>query len=181
MNTQLHPRPARTQRGVVLIMALIMLAIIAITSAQALKSITLGDQIGNNLRGQKLAQQVAEAGLRWCEMQVLQNNPALPVLPEPDDPTVEAWQVLANWNNAVAVPAAVIANALGNQALPQLPQCLAQLAPLSNLGVADNNLAQAQVMARSVRVSIRGFSPDYVRVNNTGAGSEVWIVSRQIN
>jgi Tfp pilus assembly protein PilX len=64
----LHPR--RVQGGVSLIIVLIMLVIIGLTSAAAMRSATSAEKVTNSVRLQNLAQQYAEAALRYCEAQL---------------------------------------------------------------------------------------------------------------
>jgi type IV pilus assembly protein PilX len=170
-------RQPTPQRGVVLIMALIMLAIIGLTSSLALKSVTLGDQIGYNLRNNKNTQQAAEAALRWCEIQVLTRNPALPVQPEsttPNAPNSESWQALANWANATPVPAAVVVG-LGSQT--NLPRCLAQTLSLGSIGEDRTAIDLQRASGLPIRIAVRAFSSDFTRTNGVSAGGEVWITS----
>lgn len=174
------------QKGVVLLMALIMLAIIAITSSLALKSATVGDQISNNLRGQKLAQQAAEIGLRWCEAQVIQGT-FTKVQPAADIPNAadsENWQKADSWENAniiQIVPADAISKVQGGINFPIPPQCMAQEVSTPLLGVSDGDVSLEQASSRMVRVTVRAFSPDYSRTTTDGTGSETWIVSTLVN
>jgi Tfp pilus assembly protein PilX len=171
-----------SQSGVVLIMALIMLAIIGITSSLALKSVTLGDQIGYNLRNNKITQQAAEAALRWCEIQVLAGNTAaLPVQAANANPyqaDSETWQTLAGWAGATTVPANVIA-ALGN--FPTRPQCLAQEVSLNTAQKDRTASSTQQASGTTIRITVRAFSQDYTRANGVSSGGESWITSTLAN
>ena len=60
----------KRQNGVSLIIVLIMLVIIGLTSAAAIRSATSSEKVTNNIRLQILAQQYAEAALRYCENQL---------------------------------------------------------------------------------------------------------------
>ena len=60
----------RPQAGVSLIIVLIMLVIIGLTSAAAIRNATSGEKVTNNIRLQNLAQQYAEAALRYCEAEL---------------------------------------------------------------------------------------------------------------
>jgi Tfp pilus assembly protein PilX len=68
MLSELKPH---SQRGVTLIIALIMVIIIGLTSAAAMRGATSSEKVVNNIRMQNLAQQYAEAALRYCESQLL--------------------------------------------------------------------------------------------------------------
>ena len=63
---------ARAQRGVVLIMALIMLVIISLLTAVTVRNATSSEGISANARQTQLAIQAAEAALRYCEQGVLE-------------------------------------------------------------------------------------------------------------
>ena len=65
------------QQGVSLIIVLIMLGVIALTSAAALRSASSSERVGNNFRMQQLAFGYAEAALRYCETQVTTSSPFL--------------------------------------------------------------------------------------------------------
>ena len=58
------------QRGVSLLIVLIMLVIIGLTSAASLRSASSNERISNNFRMHALAEQYAEAALRYCETQL---------------------------------------------------------------------------------------------------------------
>lgn len=69
-NSSEWPNNTKRQNGVSLIIVLIMLVIIGLTSAAAIRSATSGEKVTNNIRLQILAQQYAEAALRYCENQL---------------------------------------------------------------------------------------------------------------
>ena len=58
------------QSGVSLIIVLIMLGVIALTSAATLRNASSNERVSNNFRMQVLAQEYAEAALRYCESQL---------------------------------------------------------------------------------------------------------------
>ncbi len=58
------------QRGVSLLIVLIMLVVIGLTSAASLRSASSNERISNNFRMHALAEQYAEAALRYCETQL---------------------------------------------------------------------------------------------------------------
>ena len=59
------------QGGLALVVVLVLLVVIGLSSASALRSATSAEQAGNNIRLQYLAQQYAEAALRYCEAELL--------------------------------------------------------------------------------------------------------------
>ncbi|MDP3168920.1 MAG: hypothetical protein Q8M91_01130, partial [Polaromonas sp.] len=63
------PRRGR-QGGISLIIVLIMLVVIGLTSAAAIRNATSDERVTNNVRMQSLAQQYADAALRYCEAEL---------------------------------------------------------------------------------------------------------------
>jgi Tfp pilus assembly protein PilX len=171
------------QQGIVLVIALILLGIVGITSAMAIRSALEGDTIATSLRSVNLTNQAAETALRWCELQARNADvsPAASAAPlqQPldDSQFPSRWSTLAGFTaNAVQVPAAVM-TAAGMTNLPTLPQC-----------IVENNTAMQQILdgngystgSRSYVVTVRAFSPDYNRAGANKVGNEVWLQSNLI-
>lgn len=159
------------QRGVTLIVALIMLVVIGLASASLMRSSLTSDLVANNARLQTLAWQAAQVGLRYCEQQIGPNPPRPPTLvPQPPQAASapQAWQVATNWAGpaVVTVPAAAMGSAITPLSFATLPQCMAEY---------SNDPA----LAATVVVTARGFSPDYAAGPNgqTVSGSVVWLQS----
>jgi type IV pilus assembly protein PilX len=181
-----HDSRRTRQVGVSLIIVLIMLVIIGLTSAAAIRNATSGEKVTNNIRLQNLAQQYAEAALRYCEAE----------LGKPDDvasPTgrmgttlVEAnimtvavggatgWEQTATWigtggasASKTTLPQIQIKSSDSSFKPSKLPECVAE-----KQSMADGNLAYV--------ITARGFSPDYAADTTTGkttSGSVVWLQS----
>lgn len=103
-----RPKPGvalkrRAQRGIVLAMALIMLALLSILAGLSIRGASSAEQVANQSRLKALAQQTAEAALRFCEQQVQANaaDPGLGFAPE-DEPADAAagysWALMDNWD-----------------------------------------------------------------------------------
>lgn len=166
-------------RGISLIIVLIMLVIIGITASTAMRSATSEQRVTNNFRMEGTAQQYAEAALRYCEWNFSLATAARPeaalqtanVVATPGGLNVPtAWENTANWAAGsailVTVPAARISD--GNTPVPgTLPQCLAELQTMGN-----------PTFTVTV-ITARGFSPDY-EANADGTtkrGAVVWLQS----
>ncbi len=175
------------QRGVVLVIALIMLGVIGLTTSLAIRSVTLGDRIGNNIRTRQMAYDAAEVALRWCEEQVITRSALLPVVAEiADTDSVTsvnaAWRNVANWNNATPIPLnLLVINTQGLNVQPYgagtTPLCLAQDLILRKSPDA------AIELDRAVQITARGFSPDFVNranANGQSRGTEVWLQSNMV-
>ena len=96
-------RPADAQRGIILIICLIFLAIISVTAAVTVRSATSSEAVANSSRTQALALQAAEAALLFCERQVKKfaANPAdgfEPVAAPVGAGVGYRWETLTNWD-----------------------------------------------------------------------------------
>jgi Tfp pilus assembly protein PilX len=183
--------PPAAQQGVVLVIALILLAVIGLSSAAALRGGLFGDRVSNNMRLATVALQSAEQALKACENDVRSNaavwgealpalNPRVPIQPIAQNPT--AWTVRANWTGAAPLayrlPAAAMTSATSNvnygaNGAVTLPQCLVEEMTL-------NRRRNASTRVRAFLITVRGFSPDY-QVNANGvatSGTEVWLQSQ---
>jgi type IV pilus assembly protein PilX len=175
----------RKQSGIVLVVALIMMAIVGIASTAGIKASMEGGAIATSLRSLGLADQAAETALRWCEFQTRQadyNIPTAQVIPLPSaagaDPRAlpSRWATLATFEaGAVTVPLAVM-TAAGLTNFPRLPRCLVELdehLPSSSSPTEPNG-------SRSYLVTVRAFSPDYSRQGSDSVGSETWLQSNLV-
>lgn len=178
---------ANKPRGVSLIVVLIMLVVIGLTAASAMRGATATQKVTNNVRMDNLAQQYAEAALRYCEGQLQLadglrvNSLKVAVIPTIDMTVVgatPAWQNVTSWTGAAGSGGA----SATRTALPQnqystvgLSSVLPAKAPEC---VAEIQTVGAPSFSVTV-VTARGFSPNYAAdVNgNTTAGSVVWLQS----
>lgn len=156
---------ARRQDGVVLVVALVMLAIISLASVAVMRNSLSGDKVSDNTRRHTQALQAAQAGLRYCENQVLDSK----LTPEPvaPTPTDEAWRTFSNWTSGT-IRQTVSEDFMTGKDHPappvNMPQCMAQLRTVGS--------------ALVVVVTARGFSDNYIQTNGrTEAGSVVWLQS----
>lgn len=178
-------------KGVSLIIVLVMLVIIGLTSASAIRKATSTERVTNNIRMQNLAQQYAEAALRFCEVELGRadnlrvntlrnanvfndNGTGNPVAGTNNYPPT-GWSNAATWTGTTfaapsrtTVPATQIEAADSSARTPAfLPQCVAERSMMPG-------------GTRVTTVTARGFSPDYARDNATGNttnGSVVWLQS----
>ena len=165
----------KSSQGISLIIVLIMLVIIGITAATAMRTATSEQRATNNLRVEATAQQYAEAALRYCENQIrtvpdLQRPSGLQAANMPSTTAAaSAWQNVNNWATGsailVKVPADRITDA-NTEAVTTRPQC-----------IAEQQLVGATY--RAIVITARGFSPDYKADNNgvTTQGAVVWLQS----
>jgi len=161
-------RSLHRQRGVVLVIALILVVVIGVSSAVAIRSSMFSDMVSHNMRTQNLAFQAAEAGLRFCERQVVDNNLAgMNVLVGPVN---DEWTLAGSWTASANTAPEDFLGTDVNFATP--PQCLIRMmswvqvealfppdefAPSKDDrpgGFSDEQYA-------FYRITARGFSPDY--------------------
>lgn len=161
------------QRGVTLIIALVMLVVIGLASAAVMRSSLTSDVVANNARLHTLAQQAAQLALRFCETQITL-QPANWVggftinAASAGDPY---WTVFNTWHgggavSAVNVPDAVLGSDDSSFKPSTPPQCLAEY-------------TNALPGVTTIIVTARGFSPDYDESGDgrQTAGSVVWLQS----
>jgi type IV pilus assembly protein PilX len=175
-----------SQAGVSLIIVLIMLVIIGLTSAAAIRNATSGEKVTNNIRLQNLAQQYAEAALRYCEVELRKPDDVIAPTGRMGTTLVEAniitvavggatgWEQTATWigtggasASKTTLPQLQIKSSDSSFRPIKLPECVAEKQTM-----ADGNLAYV--------ITARGFSPDYAADTTTGkttSGSVVWLQS----
>lgn len=176
--------PLSRQSGISLIIVMIMVVIIGLTSASAIRKATSGERATLNVRMQNLAQQYAEAGLRFCEAELAKaTDVRVPKLA--DGNIVEkafgvasAWEKPTSWiagagvagdasASRTVVPETWIKSTSSSVVPANLPQCVVEKQVL-----ADGK--------KALVLTARGFSPDYTFTEATGqtkSGSVVWLQS----
>jgi type IV pilus assembly protein PilX len=166
------------ERGIVLILALILLVIISMVAIMAVKGSISGEQVSNNVRSNAVATQAAETALRYCEQDVLSAAPVLVVNDIPLGATQDfpnLWATRANWINPALANTATVAITISTDAagrtLTTLPRCMIERYQI--LALPGENPREAYV------ITSLGFSPDYA--TNAGgqviSGGEAWLQS----
>jgi type IV pilus assembly protein PilX len=187
-------RTLREQNGVVLIVALIMLMLLSILASISVRGAASSEQIASQSRQKTLAQQAAEAALRYCEQQVqffADSDPATVGFAPQAAPVgagaLYSWEpgaagntrtALSNWDakdaaenpffatgNLKTVPFTASADAGAVTYFGRQPQCMSQyLTPASS---------------KIFVTTARGFGPE-VKDSGDGStpkGAEVWLQS----
>ncbi len=170
------------QKGVVLIVALIMMAVIGVSSSIALKGALSQDMVSANQRARSMASQAAEAALRYCEASVTASNltgaqAAIQRAPALSTGETPLWAQADTWTSQspFVVPLPDTFRFDGSEAPPRAPECLIQEVTLSPMPSLDP-LSPAP---EAYIITARGFSGDYQEAaNNTPiAGAVVWLQS----
>ena len=186
------------QRGVVLIIALVMLVVISLLATLSMRNATSSESISGNVRTTELATQAAEIALRYCEDAVAQMNGwpgtlnPLPVIPVFS--STPLWSakntsgVLTNWDGAGSSaapanptgPVLVIPDTSINQVgagvtFKRPPECMVERMQMATTTTTVTTTSTYVITAR-------GFGPD-VAADTSGvrprpkSGSEVWMQS----
>lgn len=174
----MYPRPSR-QRGVVLVITLLLLMVLSILASISIKGATSTEQVSSQSRQRVLAQQAAEAALRFCETQVQAFRAGRMPSIQPQAFVVGAtptWQTMGNWDvvNSATTPGLTVVplSAFGDTAgatpityFNRPPECMAQYIVLGDL--------------TRVVVTARGFGPEVSSIRSAAApvGTEVWLQS----
>ena len=178
------------QQGVVLIITMIMLVLISVASASAIRGSTSSEAVTNSSRTQQLAMQSAETALIFCETQTktyLQGliaaslpsstttTPSQPFsianapLPNGSYIYTYQWQGVANvWDSTTSTSVVVLPLTLVNASTTNIftayqrsPECVVEM-------YEPGNNSRAVVTAR-------GFGPEVVSARGKPNGSEVWL------
>ncbi|MCX8517387.1 MAG: PilX N-terminal domain-containing pilus assembly protein [Rhodoferax sp.] len=194
-----HPPLAPThsqQRGVALVIALILLVVVSLLAARTLRNAASTEQVNSNVRQSQLAQQAAETALRYCEDAVvnwagaatgsatfrfttpasanpaeLQTSMILELAAAPISEIATNWD--ANSTNAypLILPLSVV-NPPGASydTYQRPPECIIErLSP-----------ATASTYFSNFTITARGFGPEVSAADGSRsrpAGSEVWMQS----
>ena len=162
-------RRNRAQRGVVLIIALIMLVVISLLATLSIRNATSSESVSGNVRTTQLATQAAEIALRYCEDAVEQSaiaggTPTLNISAYVASPR---WKDMNEWDGTgtakVLVPASSVNTNTATVTFSRAPECLVEA-----LSIAGT---------KSFVITARGFGPEVAAGTGRPQGSEVWLQS----
>jgi len=180
-------RPA-AQRGVVLIIALVMLVVISLLTTLSIRSAVSSESVSGNVRTTEMATQAAEIALRYCEEAVLQLESggtvtftATPTILPFSTSNIPRWRqaVTSTWDvtgsDAFVIPTAYV-NTGGTAAdtYKRRPECLVE-----RIGVV-NAAGTALSTTSTYVITARGFGPEVPAANAARSrpkGTEVWMQS----
>jgi type IV pilus assembly protein PilX len=170
-----HERRAR-QGGVVLIIALLMLMILSILASISIRGASSTEQIANQSRQRALAQQAAEAALRYCEQQVQAHEidastGYAPVAAKAGVGDLYMWETMSNWdpispaNPKLQIVAFAAAGDAGTVTyFHRPPECMSQYLTAGN--------------SKVFVTTARGFGPEVgAKDGSVPKGTEVWLQS----
>jgi type IV pilus assembly protein PilX len=175
-----------TQRGVVLIIAMVLLIVISILAVTSMRNSASTEALAGNVRTTELAAQAAEIALRHCEQSVIEilsvaagATPSYattitvaniqPVTTPPN------WQNTSIWDSTSAAVLAIPSSAMGGTVtFKRPPECMIENLPVILAGGTTVNSTASYV------VTARGFGPEVAAADaahSRPAGSEVWLQS----
>lgn len=173
-----------SERGVVLIVALIILVIISLLATFSIRNAVSTEAVSGNVRTTQLATQAAEAALRYCEDGVAQGfgtTPSFVVSPILPSSATPKWKDLANWDTStsltagtptyvITVPSTIVG---GSVTFQRSPECMVERMDVVSASGAVSTTSTFIITAR-------GFGPDVAAVDanrKAPTGSEAWMQS----
>ena len=184
--------PCRRERGVVLVITLILVVILSLLGTFAIRNATQSERSINGIRSAEVAREAAETALRFCEQVAIfdGNNQdygeygtsglrskiiTATIASEAD--TAAAWRTSAGWtgNNVISVPAGYYKKTTGGSPdtdalqLTTAPRCLIQKIETTSTPKLTGYL-----------ITARGFANNAVFDTSTGKstqGAESWMQS----
>lgn len=173
-------RPS-AQRGVVLIIALVMLVVVSLLTTLSIRSATSTEKVSGNVRTTELASQAAEIALRYCEDAVVQlvfGPVTFPATPDIlDYEATPRWRDPANWDiagtDAFIVPGTYVNQTGSPVTFNRPPECMVERMPVVTTAGAISTTSTYVITAR-------GFGPEVSAADAARSrpeGSEVWMQS----
>ncbi len=175
---------AQSERGVVLIIALILLIVISLLAVTSMRNASSSEAVASNVRTTELATQAAELALRHCEAsatRVVRNLAGDTTSTEGAYTTTLAqsnimwaataveWKVTSTWDVGGSTKTFVIPTSVpyGTTTFKRAPECMVE----SLTGAASTSNTGAFV------VTARGFGPEVAAGTGRPQGSVVWLQS----
>jgi type IV pilus assembly protein PilX len=178
------PQAAR-QRGVVLIIAMVMLVVISLLASLSIRNALSSESVSGNVRTTELANQAAETALRVCESAIAANVLSATALPAglaaQDAQTPPRFSNMVDWWDKVPAPAEIyvipadeVNTGGASVTFNRMPECLVERVPV--MDVTNTVLSTT----RTYMITARGFGPDVQDPGNTRGrpeGTEVFLQS----
>ena len=187
-----HSRFAQSQNGVVLIIALIILAVISLLAVTSIRNASSTISVSSNVRTTELATQAAAIALQHCERSVWK---VLNVEAGVADSYVTTftrdnilsqdstnWQNRATWDTnpdyVFQLPLYMIKQADMVITYKRNPECMVESMVVAK-AVPGSTTREFAVKPNSLfRIIARGFGPEVENVTGRPVGSEVWLQSQ---
>jgi type IV pilus assembly protein PilX len=170
-----------TQRGVVLVMAMILLIVISLLAVTSMRNVASTESISGNVRTTEMATQAAEMALRYCESSLVQLVGGVTstftttfvtgnILPASANPS---WTNLSNWDTAGTTMTFVLPTAVvpASANYKRRPECMVE--PILSVATGSTTVNSTS----SFVITARGFGPEVAAGTGRPNGSEVWLQS----
>lgn len=173
MKKVLQSRQMGIQRGVVLVVALLLLMVLSIAATVSIRGTGSAESVVNNSRRESLALEAAEAALRTCESQARSGtktiaNAVAGVQPTWQQSLTTTWDATSAADRTTAgITTLTIASAndTGTRTFfARSPECMAQYLTVGSTANAV--------------ITVRAFGPEVANGIGKPAGTEVWLQSR---
>lgn len=181
-------RARQAERGVVLVIALILLVIISLLAVSSMRNAASSESVTGNVRTTELATQAADIALRHCESSAIRITK---LIADPADTSAQAtypttlaesnllratttaiqWQSTANWDTSTTAAFELPSSLVGGTAtFKRPPECMVE----SLTGITPSGPPASFV------ITARGFGPEVAAADanhNRPVGTVVWLQS----
>ena len=175
----------QAERGIVLVIALILLVIISLLAVTSLRNAGSSESVAGNVRTTELATQAADIALRHCESSAIKITKLIANASDTSAQatypttlveanvqrvsTADQWKSVSNWDSTTTTAVFVLPSTLvGNTATYQRPpECMVE----SLTGVTPTGPPASFV------ITARGFGPEVAAGTGRPAGTVVWLQS----
>ena len=174
----------QAERGIVLVIALILLVIISLLAVTSLRNAGSSESVAGNVRTTELATQAADIALRHCESSAIKITKLIAndsdtsaqatyptTLVEANVQrvtTADQWKSVSNWDSTTTAVFVLPPDLVGNTATYQRPpECMVE----SLTGVTPTGPPASFV------ITARGFGPEVAAGTGRPAGTVVWLQS----
>ena len=174
----------QAERGIVLVIALILLVIISLLAVTSLRNAGSSESVAGNVRTTELATQAADIALRHCESSAIKITKLIANASDTSaqatyptrlaeanvqrDITADKWKSVSNWDSTTTAVFVLPSDLVGNTATYQRPpECMVE----SLTGVTPTGPPASFV------ITARGFGPEVAAGTGRPAGTVVWLQS----
>ena len=174
----------QAERGIVLVIALILLVIISLLAVTSLRNAGSSESVAGNVRTTELATQAADIALRHCESSAIKITK---LIANPSDTSAQAtypttlveanvqrattadqWKSVSNWDSTTTAVFVLPSTLVGDTATyKRPPECMVE----SLTGVTPTGPPASFV------ITARGFGPEVAAGTGRPAGTVVWLQS----
>ena len=174
----------QAERGIVLVIALILLVIISLLAVTSLRNAGSSESVAGNVRTTELATQAADIALRHCESSAIKITKLIANASDTSAQatypttlveanvqrvtTADQWKSVSNWDSPTTAVFVLPSTLVGDTATYQRPpECMVE----SLTGVTPTGPPASFV------ITARGFGPEVAAGTGRPAGTVVWLQS----